>query len=203
MPTSEPLVALPIRSFRDAFRRLAEALQPDLRADLARALAKHTAQTVVGAGAIPHIVTASDSVREWARGSRYPVIAEPSGQGLNGAARAAVRQAAGRPWLIIHADLPCLTSDEVKSLLNLLIIKEKVVAPSYDGGTSALGGRDAFRFRYGKGSFHRHLATRPVPAILATPGFLLDIDQPRDLRAAIGHPKGLWLAEALQATLFY
>ena len=197
----EPLVALPIRSFRDAFQRLAEALTPDLRADLAQALAGHTAQTVVRAGATPHIVTSSDSVREWAGRSRYPVIDEPPDQGLNGAARAAVRQAAGRPWLIIHADLPCLTSDEVESVLNLLIISEKVVAPSYDGGTSALGGRGAFRFRYGRASFHRHLASRPFPAVLATPGFLLDIDKPRDLRAAIHHPRGLWLTQALKAGL--
>jgi len=201
MPMGEPLVALPIRSFRDAFQRLAEALTPDLRADLAQALAGHTAQTVVRAGATPHIVTSSDSVREWAGRSRYPVIDEPPDQGLNGAARAAVRQAAGRPWLIIHADLPCLTSDEVESVLNLLIISEKVVAPSYDGGTSALGGRGAFRFRYGRASFHRHLASRPFPAVLATPGFLLDIDKPRDLRAAIHHPRGLWLIQALKAGL--
>ena len=44
-----------------------------------------------------------------------------------------------------------------------------VVAPSADGGTSALGGKgDAF-FSYGPGSFHRHLGSSPTAAIVARP----------------------------------
>ena len=190
----ETLVALPIRSFQNAYRRLAEAHGPDQRAALARALASHTAGTVLRAGATPHIVTSAADVREWARASGYPVVPEPTGGGLDGAAAEAVRQASGRPWLILHADLPCLRPDEVATALDVLRSGRRVLAPSYDGGTSALGGLGRFRFRYGVASFHRHLAFGPPPKVIASLGFLVDIDRPRDLVVAARHPRGAWLA---------
>ena len=192
----EPLVALPIRSFRDAYRRLAGSLGPDERAALARALASHTAGTVVRAGVTPYIVTSAAEVREWALAGGYRVMADPPGGGLDGAAGEAVRMAAGNPWLILHADLPCLSPDEVALALDLAGSGERVLAPSYDGGTSALGGRGRFPFRYGVASFHRHLAAGHPPRVIASLGFLLDIDRPRDLAVAARHPRGAWLAES-------
>lgn len=190
----ETLVALPIRSFRDAFRRLAGVHGPGERAALARALASHTSGTVLRAGATPHIVTSAAEVREWARASGYPVVSEPPGGGLDGAAREAVCHASGRPWLILHADLPCLRPGEVTTALDVLRTGRRVLAPSYDGGTSALGGQGQFRFRYGVASFHRHLTPGPPPRVIASLGFLLDIDRPSDLAVAAGHPRGAWLA---------
>lgn len=192
----EPLVALPIRSFRDAYRRLAGSLGPDERAALARALASHTAGTVLRAGVTPHIVTSATEVQEWALGAGYRVAADPPGGGLDGAAAEVVRVAAGRPWLILHADLPCLSSDEVGLALEGLESGERVLAPSYDGGTSALGGRGRFPFRYGLASFHRHLPTGRPSRVIASLGFLLDIDHPQDLVVAARHPRGAWLAES-------
>ncbi|WP_420614044.1 2-phospho-L-lactate guanylyltransferase [Candidatus Spongiisocius sp.] len=193
----EPLVALPIRSFRDAYQRLAGSHGPDERAALARALASHTAGTVLQAGVTPHIVTSATEVREWALGAGYRVAADPPDGGLDGAAAEAVRLAAGRPWLILHADLPCLDTDEVELALGLARSGERVLAPSYDGGTSALGGRGRFPFRYGVASFHRHLATGRPPRVIASLGFLLDIDRPHDLVVAARHPRGAWLAESV------
>lgn len=190
----ETLVALPIRSFRNAYRRLAEAHGPDERAALARALASHTAGTVLRAGATPHIVTSAADVREWAKACGYPVVSEPTGGGLDGAAAEAVHQASGRPWLILHADLPCLRPGEVATALEVLLSGRPVLAPSYDGGTSALGGLGQFPFRYGVASFHRHLNLGPPPKVIASLGFLLDIDRPRDLVVAARHPRGAWLA---------
>ena len=195
----ETLVALPIRSFRNAYRRLAGAHGPGERAALARALASHTAGTVLRAGTKPHIVTSAAEVREWARAAGYPAVSEPPGGGLDGAAGEAVRQASGRPWLILHADLPCLRADEVATALDWLRAGRRVLAPSYDGGTSALGGRGRFPFRYGVASFHRHLTPGPPPRVIASLGFLLDIDRPGDLAVAARHPRGAWLARA-QAT---
>lgn len=192
----EPLVALPIRSFRDAYQRLAGSHGPEERAALARALASHTAGTVLQAGVTPHIVTSATEVGEWALGAGYRVAADPPDGGLDGAAAEAVRLAAGRPWLILHADLPCLDTDEVELALGLARSGERVLAPSYDGGTSALGGRGRFPFRYGVASFHRHLATGRPPRVIASLGFLLDIDRPQDLAVAARHPRGAWLAES-------
>lgn len=191
----EPLVALPIRSFRDAYRRLAGSYGPDERAALALALASHTAGTVLRAGVKPHVVTSAKEVREWALAEGHRVVADPPGGGLDGAAEEAVRLAGGRPWLILHADLPCLSPDEVVLALETAQSGERVLAPSYDGGTSALGGRGRYPFRYGAASFHRHLPAGPPPRVITSLGFLLDIDRPQDLAAAARHPRGAWLAE--------
>ena len=173
----EPLVALPIRSFRDAYRRLARSYSPDERTALARALAAHTAGTVLRAGVTPHVVTSATEVREWALAEGHRVVADPPGGGLDGAADEAVRLAAGRPWLILHSDLPCLSPDEVVLALEVARSGERVLAPSYDGGTSALGGRGRHPFGYGAASFHRHLTAGPPPRVITSLGFLLDIDR--------------------------
>jgi len=196
----EALVALPIRSFRDAYRRLAGSYSPDERTALARALASHTAEAILRAGVTPHIVTSAPEVRKWALAEGHRVVADPPSGGLNGAAGEAVRLAAGQPWLILHADLPCLSPDEVALALDVARAGERVLAPSYDGGTSALGGRGWHSFRYGAASFHRHLPAGRPPRVIASLGFLLDIDRPQDLIAAARHPRGAWLAESAVPT---
>lgn len=193
-----PGAALPVRSFQGAYRRLAAAFDPAGRAELARALASRTAAAAAAAGAPPVIVTSAREVRDWAEAEGYEAVEEPPGGGLDGAARAAVRRAGGRPWLILHADLPCLTPEEVGGALDLLRAGRRVLAPSYDGGTSALGGRGPFPFSYGPASFHRHLTAGPPPAVLCSLGFALDVDRPPDLEAAVRHPRGAWLGGLLR-----
>ncbi|MDE0167994.1 MAG: 2-phospho-L-lactate guanylyltransferase [bacterium] len=189
------VAALPIRSFRDAYRRLAGALDPERRASLAVALASHTAEAVREAGPLPLIVSSAPEVREWASDRGYDIRSDPPGGGLNAAARKIVRLAGDRPWLILHSDLPCLTSGEVEAVLEVLLAGRHVLAPSYDGGTSALGGHGRFPFAYGVASFHRHLAARPAPAVISSLGFQLDIDSPADLFVAARHPRGAWLSD--------
>ena len=190
----DPVVALPIRSFRDAYRRLAGVLDPPGRAVLARALASRTADGIRRAGQAPLIVSTAPDVRDWATANNHEMISEDPDGGLNGAARTVVRHARDRPWLILHADLPFLTPGEIGSVLEVLHSGRHVLAPSYDAGTSALGGHGAFRFSYGVASFHRHLNTGPPPAVISSLGFQLDIDSPQDLSVATHHPRGAWMA---------
>lgn len=192
--TPDPVAALPIRSFRDAYRRLAVAYDPPSRALLARSLASHTADAVEEAGVAALIVSSAPDVREWARCRSHQVLADPPGGGLNGAAAEVVAYADRRPWLILHSDLPCLTSTEVGEALELVKAGRRIIAFSYDGGTSALGGSGPFPFAYGVGSFHRHLHAGRHPTVLGSLGFALDIDRPVDLQAAVRHPRGAWLA---------
>ena len=190
----DPVVALPIRSFRDAYRRLAVAYDPPSRAFLARSLATHTADVVEEAGIAPLIVSSAPDVRDWAARRSHDVLADPPGGGLNGAASEVVGYAGRRPWLILHSDLPCLTSEEVREALRPVRAGRQAVAFSYDGGTSALGGSGPFPFSYGVGSFHRHLHAGRRPSVVVSLGFALDIDRPDDLSVAAGHPRGAWLA---------
>lgn len=190
-----PIVGLPIRSWRGANQRLAQRLNPAARRVLAEAMASRTARTAEEAGGRLLVVSSAPEVLRWAADGGRRAIPEPEEGGLNGAARAvaefAVRR--GRPWLILHSDLPCLVAEEVAGAIRAARAGMKVLAPSYDGGTSVHGGAGPGRFSYGPGSFHRHLRAGPPPLVLARLGFLLDMDSPADLETARRHPRGAWL----------
>ncbi len=191
---AEPLVALPVRSFRDAYRRLATHYRPQRRSELAQTLATRTASVIVAAGRVPYIVTSSAEVRRWARDAGYEIINDSPPAGLDGAAHRAVSYAGGRPWLILHADLPFLTTSEVRGVLDLLRTGERIAAPSYDGGTSALGGSGTFPFSYGVASYRRHLVAATRVRTIISVGFLFDIDRPKDLQVAGQHAGGSYLS---------
>ena len=200
MDSPAPVIGVPIRSWHGANRRLSPHLDAPARRNLAMALADRTARTAARAGGRLLIVSSAPEVVSWAAESGRRVIPESEGGGLNGAARSitAFAEDRGLPWLILHSDLPCLTEEEVAEAVRTVRSGRRTAAPSYNGGTSALGGRGPYRFSYGPGSFHRHLRTGPPPATLIRLGFLLDIDTPADLNAARRHPRGNWLNQTLK-----
>jgi len=174
---------VPIRSFA-GMTRLEPALGPDERRHLAIDCARRTAQVATEAGTDVTVVTNDAEVRRWTRNLDMRWIAEPEPGNLNTAAAAAVAAAAGTPWMVIHADLPTVTIDDVRTAA-LMATVGTVLCPSHDGGTSVIGGlRRSFPFRYGPGSFGRHFAAvRGRAAILIRPGLSCDLDSPRDLNA--------------------
>lgn len=178
------VAVIPVKSFRKGKQRLSRSLQPHEREDLVRGLAGHVAAVVESAGLIPLIVTADDEVAQWATSSGFPSLTDP-GEGLNAAAASGVAWAehTASAWIVIHSDLPLLQEDDVDVLTRAVQAGSAVIAPSSDGGTSAIGCRGQFEFAFGKGSFHRHLARLPSPRVIARPGLLLDIDSPLDLDA--------------------
>jgi 2-phospho-L-lactate/phosphoenolpyruvate guanylyltransferase len=193
-------VIIPVKSFALGKQRLSGVLDPEARAQLGRTLAGHVADTVAAAGRSPLIVTADPEVSAWAEDSGYLLLGDP-GEGLSAAAKAAVSWVAARsePWLVIHSDLPWLTVEDMAALTGPLDEGGPVIAPSADGGTSAIGSRGNFAFHFGPSSFHRHLGELDNPSIVARPGLLLDIDAPGDLRAASNSDRGAWLDEPLQS----
>ena len=193
----QPLVAIPVKPFGVAKRRLSPVLDARRRSVLGREVAARTVAAARATGAPVAVVTADPGVGTWARSQGVGVISDP-GQGLNAAARAVVETAADRPWIILHADLPLITPGDLELVLAGLADTGSIIAPSYDGGTSALAGLGGFPFRYGPGSFRRHLAlARPAPNIVVRVGFAIDLDEPKDLVAASRHPRGVWLADFL------
>lgn len=179
------MVIVPVKSFRTGKQRLAGVMTDNDRRELGKRLAIHVTAAVVEVGLTPHIVTSDPDVVDWAAVGSYPVIPDP-GSGLDDAARAGVAGSLERheTWLVVHSDLPLLTSNEVRRLTEVLDDNRSVIAPSSDGGTSAIGSRGPFVFSYGPGSFHRHLPRLKAPAVIASTGLLLDVDSPNDLRVA-------------------
>lgn len=191
-------VVIPVKSFSLGKQRLSSALNPDVRARLGRGLANHVASTVVGAGLVPLIVTADPEVAEWSMRTGFPSLADP-GAGLDEAASTGVGwvRHIGATWLVLHGDLPLLTAEDVGCLAAVLEAGGSVIAPSADGGTSAIGGREPIEFAFGRSSFHRHLSRLTDPDVIARTGLLHDLDSPTDLVSSFTTPRGRWVAELI------
>jgi 2-phospho-L-lactate guanylyltransferase len=192
------VAVVPVKSFETGKERLAVALDASSRQSLARAMAAHVVTTVEGSGLLPVVVTDSRQVAEWAALRGLPTVADP-GDGLSVAAEAGISwaEASESQWLVLHADLPLLAAGDIEALVTPLRADLQPIAPSADGGTSALGGGEHMSFSYGAASFHRHLPRLRSPRVVVTSGLAHDVDTPEDLAAAREHPRGAWLEHAL------
>lgn len=197
-----PLVAVPIKPFESAKGRLAGALEPGARAELMRETAGRVVRASAAGGALTVVVTGDPAVAAWAHGLGVEVMAEPPGGGLDGAAYAAAESAvsAGVVWCIAHGDLPLLTPDHMARVLAAADEGAAVLAPSRTGGTNLLASRRLIDFRYGPGSFARHLAAfaGDERRVIVATGTALDLDTPDDLATAATLPGGAWLTRYLR-----
>jgi 2-phospho-L-lactate/phosphoenolpyruvate guanylyltransferase len=178
-------VLVPVKAFGEAKLRLAGALSPARRAELARTMAE---RVVRSAGPLPVAVVCDDrEVASWARALDALVIWEP-GRGLNGAVQEGVDRlgSAGVDRVAIAAgDLPLATDlTWVTEFDGITIVPDR----RHDG-TNVIGvPTDAgFTFSYGPGSFARHLSEarrvrRPVRVVHDSP-LAWDVDFPDDLEA--------------------
>ncbi len=121
------------------------------------------------------------------------------GHALNQALTQATQAAVGRgaeAVLVLPADLPLLTADDIRQLYTLGATQPGIVITrSPDGGTNALLVRPAgaIEFAFGSASFAQHTQlaqSADVPVqVYASPTLALDVDWPEDLdrlRAAAG-----------------
>lgn len=194
-PRLMPVAAIiPIRSFARGKERLASALDPETRQTLARAMAARTVLAAEKALLLPAVVTDDAGVSNWATSLGFPLIGE-SGIGLNAAASDGVRWAAANnlPWVVLHSDLPLVTSSDLDGIASAIEGGTAILAPSADGGTTALSSPRPIEFRYGPVSAHLHLAQMDGVEIVARTGLLHDLDSLSDLHAAMAHPEGQWL----------
>lgn len=194
-----PTVAvIPVKSFRFGKQRLSAALGETQRVRLGRALAERTASVTAEAGLIPVIVTADPEVSFWATAAGFPRLGDP-GTGLDDAARTGTMwaDAADSRWVVLHSDLPLVDTSDLETLASLSVGAEPFLAPSADGGTSAIGSSGSFEFSFGPGSFHRHLAKLGEPRIVFRTGLAHDLDLPNDLLTAMSTPRGAWIRDLL------
>ncbi len=194
-----PVIAVPLKPFREGKGRLADHLEPSRRALLAEMVATRVVIEALETGAPVIVVTGDDEVAAWARRSGAHALGDPGGLDAAASAAAAYAATLDVPWLVAHGDLPLLRADELRLALVHLGDGDAVLAPSRHGGTNLLGAGEPILFRYGADSFSRHLAsTRHLrQRVLVSVATLLDLDTPPDLAAAVDHPRGAWLTEYL------
>jgi 2-phospho-L-lactate guanylyltransferase len=180
-------VLVPVKAFGAAKLRLAPALDPDARAELARTMAS---RVVEAAAPLPvSVVCDDDEVAEWAVSVGAAVIWRP-GRGLNGAVAdgVAALAAVGHDFVIVaHGDLPhAVDLAWVADFDGITLVPDR-----RDDGTNVVGvparAQTSFRFAYGPGSFARHHAEAErigVPArVVREPRLAWDVDVPADLAA--------------------
>jgi 2-phospho-L-lactate guanylyltransferase len=94
------------------------------------------------------------------------------------------------------ADVPLISSEDIRLALGALPERGLVICPSHDNGTSLLAMRPAglVPFRFGPKSFSLHkreAAARGVPAeVMRIDSLARDIDTPDDLRALASQEGG-------------
>lgn len=179
-------VVVPVKAFHAAKRRLAPALDPAARAELARQMASH-----VVAAAAPLAVTVvcdDDDVAAWARAAGVTVAWTP-GLGLDGAVSAGVEAVAGAGAtrvVVAHADLPL--ARDLAGLAGAGDPAGVILVPDrWDDGTNVIviPAGCGFRFAYGPGSYVRHRVEAerlglPVRTV-HDPRLGWDVDLPTDL----------------------
>jgi 2-phospho-L-lactate guanylyltransferase len=185
---------VPVKPLRYGKSRLAEVLTPDERMDLNRRMLAHTLDTLTAMPEIEHVLVVSRDQAALALARDYGArtVQENNSPQLNVAltrATIVAKNYATRGVLIVPADLPLITPEDVRVVLERAVDPPVVVvAPDRRGdGTNALLVCPAglIDYEYGPGSFQRH-CKRAIKAgarleICELPSLALDMDLPEDL----------------------
>ena len=185
---------VPVKPLRRGKSRLSGVLSPKERNDLNRRLLTHTLETL---SAIPEIeqilvISRDQAALSLAREHGAMTVLENGAPELNVAlARATivVKNYATRGLLIVPADLPLISPEDINAMLDIAVDPPVVVlAPDHRRqGTNALlvCPVGLIEYDFGPGSFQRH-CERALQAgerleILELPSLALDMDMPEDL----------------------
>ena len=189
------VLAVPVKDLVTAKQRLARVLTAEQRRALARAMLGDVLRAAADAR-VAHVwvVTREPETAALARALGADTLAEADNRGHTeavAAAQAAARGAGARVFATIPGDVPCVTGDEIRALVQAADDAPSVAfVPSRSGlGTNgaALAPPDAMPLRFGEPSFDNHLAAARArsltPRVLRLPGLGLDVDGPEDVGA--------------------
>ena len=181
---------LAVKALDEAKARLAPAVDPAGRRDIAHRLVVRTFEVVSAARLEAVAVVTNDSlVAALAAGHGFAILADPGG-GQSGAVAEGARWArdhGAEAVATVATDLPLLGSAEVRSLVGLAAPRRLVIAPDRAGqGTNAIVvAPPDFPFAFGPGSLRRHLdsaADLGLEVVFArAAGLATDLDYPDDV----------------------
>jgi len=184
---------IPVKPLRRGKSRLAKVISADERADLNQSLLDHTIRVLNTIDEIDNILVISrdTAALALARDLGARTVQECGRPGLNTALSRAVEVAKSYETcgiLVIPADLPRLSAEDIKTILaHRNDPPVVVIAPDRKNqGTNVLFvcPPDLIDFKYGKGSFEKHCqGAREAGArleICNLPSLELDLDEPED-----------------------
>jgi 2-phospho-L-lactate/phosphoenolpyruvate guanylyltransferase len=192
---------VPAKALDQAKGRLAEILSEHERRSLSLVMLADVLRALNAAPGVERTFVVSpdqDILRDAERHSADPISQPASLSGINEALKHAWRVIAleePTALLVLLADVPAVTPDEIEALLaELPRDLGVVIAPSRADGTSALAIRppDAIEFRFGPNSLAQHereASSRGLPlSTLRIDSLLHDVDEPEDLGYLLSHP---------------
>jgi 2-phospho-L-lactate guanylyltransferase len=204
-------IAVPVKDLANAKQRLVPVLDPSERRRLAGAMLEDVLAALAAAdcGSV-HVVSCDTEVRQLAHRHGAACLVEGINRGHTEAVAFAQQEAhasGAERFLTIPGDVPCVTADEVTTVLRAPGAERGALfVPSLSGfGTNAalLAPPDIMPLKFGEPSFGNHLeAARQrglSPAVLALPGLGLDIDAPEDLALLLERGPGTRSAALLRA----
>jgi 2-phospho-L-lactate guanylyltransferase len=183
---------VPVKPFGEGKSRLARVMNVTARAVLSLQLLErvlHMAQASEHFAGIL-VISRDRTVRKFAADKGLSTLRE-QGKDLNSAleqARRYVMRAGADALMVMPADLPLLTTEDITRLVSALHPTAGIaIAPSQDGGTNALLLRppDAIEFAFGADSFQHHCNQAEqmgLPCTVVESSTLaIDLDWPEDL----------------------
>jgi len=175
---------IPFKGSAERKTRLGNRLGIEHRQGLSQELFEHVVNVLQQHTMLTEVALLSD-VRP--SGWRGPFIPD-EGRGLNVELGALVESERPARLLVIHADLPLVSADDIAALIADGADGCAIAPDRHGTGTNALALVDpvGFDFAFGPNSFIRHCAAAKGKARLVTRlGLGLDIDTAADLDAAI------------------
>ncbi|HDJ26464.1 MAG TPA: 2-phospho-L-lactate guanylyltransferase [Candidatus Bathyarchaeota archaeon] len=186
---------VPVKPLSSSKSRLARLLNSSERSELAATMLADVLSAWSKADQVESILVVSPDkgIRGIAKDFGTLFLHEPRPGGLNRAVEKATKtciEDGARAVLVLHADVPLVSEEDLGALAGGTSEHQVVIAPSLDlEGTNALirVPPDVMPIAYGPGSFYRHveLALRGGLSIMVhfSRSLALDVDRPRDLLA--------------------
>lgn len=191
-------VLLPVKHFKTAKQRLADALRPEEREGLARAMLSDVLAVLARARTLDRVIvfTASDEVADMAQSYNFEIIAEAAVAGHSAAVNHMLAQlsSSSSRILAIASDLPKLVPEDVDFVMENPPEPITIIHSRDGTGTNGILFIPPARIdvEYGNASFSRHLSKAAAAGyragILNVPGIAFDIDTPEDIRAFMDNP---------------
>jgi 2-phospho-L-lactate guanylyltransferase len=177
-----PTLVVPFRGAGGKSRL--EPLGADAQSSLAQAM---LADVLAAAGAVgPVFVVAPERAAERERATHVPDPRQGQGAAVSAGLGAATAAGAQPPFLVVNADLPCVTPRDLLALAGSTPPDGLALAAAADGTTNALAlsSADLFQPLYGPGSAERFAALAPSRVVNA-PNLSCDVDTVADLRRLV------------------
>lgn len=181
---------VPVKKLSRSKLRLAKSLNPNERQDLTIKMLRHVLKIVTKSINEVLVIGSDEEIKRIS--TEYEVTFEKDKtSSLNGAIDQAIRKCIKNKHdaiLLVAGDLPLLSNQDLKRLINSIYDESVVICPSKDCGTNTLFLRPpkAIQVHFGVNSLEKHLKEAVNRnrkfRLFWSLGFSFDVDVPEDLQ---------------------